>query len=271
MIFNSSPAHNKGRNNTKIDRVVIHWFGKGNLEAANRHFTRLGATTSAHYGIEDNKIIQWVREDDTAWHAGNLAMNRRSIGIELSAEPNRPASEATIQNSAKLIANLHKWHGIPLDRKHIIGHSEVKATQCPGTIPIDRIIELARSMSEIPTDSGGNMQDREYRNMYYRALDAIFALQSALNLPSIDGWADHKEKLQQATNQFKDRMLQRMLDIENLNKNLVDRNNEITTLSNKVKELEGKLENLVPAPPTNTGGALSYLTIALHKALKGQW
>lgn len=269
MIFNSSPAYDKGRNNTKIDRVVIHWFGNGNLEAANRHFTRLGATTSAHYGIEDTQVIQWVREDDTAWHAGNLAMNRRSIGIEHSAEPGRDASEATIQTSAKLIASLHEFYGIPLDRKHIIGHSEVKATQCPGTIPIDRIIQLARGMSEIPTDPGGNMQDREYRNMYYRALDAIFALQSALNLGAIDGWADHKEKLEQATNQFKDRVLQRMLDIENLNKNLIDRNNEMTTLNDKVKELEGKLEN--PEPPTNTGGALSYLTIALQKALKGQW
>jgi hypothetical protein len=283
--MNPSPAHDKGRK-SKIDRVVIHWFGVGNLDAANRHFTRPNATTSAHYGIEDDRVIQWVREDDTAWHAGNLAMNRRSIGVEHSAEPNRPATEKTIQTSAKLIAGICKRYAIPLDRKHIIGHNEVKATQCPGTIPIDRIIQLATVAKNTPVQ-GDNM-DREYRNNYYRSLDRIFEQGIKMfGVSPTDKWADNFDRLKEHTDRHIEKMTGASLQLdtlterlENRNKLLTERLHEIRELNTQVQQLTASLEDAKELNKTLTEklkveqpeqGAISHLTQALKLALQGRW
>jgi hypothetical protein len=137
------PSPNQDANRVKVDRVVIHWI-VGNLAAADAVFAKPGGV-SAHYGIEDNTVHQYVAEDKVAYHAGVYAMNQRSIGIEHSAAPDRPASEATYQTSGKLIAEICKRHSIPLDRAHIIKHSEVKATQCPGTMDLDKLINIAKN------------------------------------------------------------------------------------------------------------------------------
>jgi N-acetyl-anhydromuramyl-L-alanine amidase AmpD len=142
MNIIQKPSPNQDNNRVKIDRVVVHWI-VGNLASADAVFAKVDST-SAHYGIEDNTIHQYVAENRVAYHAGNYPMNQRSIGIEHSAAPDRPASEATYQTSGKLIAEIAKRHNIPLDRTHIIGHKEVKATQCPGTIDIDKLIKIAK-------------------------------------------------------------------------------------------------------------------------------
>ena len=144
MIQKPSPNYTPGRTH-KIDRVVCHWI-VGNLASADATFANPKSGVSAHYGIEGNKVHQYVKESDTAWHAGTRAMNARSIGIEHSASPDRPAAPLTIETSAKLLAEISKRHNIPLDREHIIKHSEVVPTQCPGTIPIDSIIKRANEL-----------------------------------------------------------------------------------------------------------------------------
>lgn len=155
--FVKSPNYTPGRvdpttrKTVKIDRIVIHWI-VGNLASADAVFTKTSSQVSAHYGIENKTIHQYVKEADTAWHAGVYAMNLRSIGIEHSAAPGRPATATTIDSSAKLVAEICKKYKIPCDRAHIIKHSEVKATQCPGTIPIDTIIKKAKAILAGGTD-----------------------------------------------------------------------------------------------------------------------
>ncbi len=140
--WKGSPNYSKDRK--AIDRVVMHWFGVGTLESANARFQNPEAQSSAHYGISDTRIWQWVKEEHVAWHAGNYPMNQRSIGIEHDATTTKDATEATYQTSAQLLREICNRYTIPLDRKHIIGHREVSATQCPGTLDIDRIISLAK-------------------------------------------------------------------------------------------------------------------------------
>lgn len=130
-------------NRKPIDRLVIHWMS-GTLAGTDAQFQKKTPSTSAHYGIEDRNIHQYVKEENVAYQAGNYAINQRSIGIEHSAAPNRPASEETYQTSAELVADICKRYSIPLDRTHILKHSEIKATQCPGTIDLDKIIQLAK-------------------------------------------------------------------------------------------------------------------------------
>lgn len=148
IIWKGSPNHSTQR--STIDRIVIHWFGAGTLESANSRFQVAANQVSAHYGISNGTVYQWVREVDTAYHAGDWNMNLRSIGIEHDAKPDQAATDETYRSSAQIVANVARKFNIPLDRTHVIGHKEVKATQCPGTMDLDRIIREAKAILTPP-------------------------------------------------------------------------------------------------------------------------
>lgn len=89
-----------GRGGNAIQYIVIHYTAgsttsDGAAEANCIYFSReanLGA--SAHYFICDGYTV-WnsVPEGDTAWHAGNWAINQRSIGIEVCSAGAFPEAE----------------------------------------------------------------------------------------------------------------------------------------------------------------------------------
>ena len=137
-----SPNFDKTRK--PIKQVVIHWI-VGNLASADAQFQKTTPGTSAHYGVEDETIHQYVKEEHTAYAVGVYARNQETISIEHSASSDRPASDKTYETSGKLIADICQRNNIPIDRSRIIGHKEIKATQCPGTIDIDRLINLAKN------------------------------------------------------------------------------------------------------------------------------
>ena len=128
-----------GRQNEKITKICLHWI-VGKLSAADAVFNNPDRQVSAHFGIGHTTIHQYVREEDTAYHAGNLTVNRQSIGIEHEGGPDLPISEDTHKTSIELVTDICRRYNIPADRQHILKHSEIKATQCPGTLDIDRII-----------------------------------------------------------------------------------------------------------------------------------
>lgn len=140
-----SPNYWEGRTKP-ITTIVLHWI-VGTLATADGVFENASSELSAHYGIENETIHQYVKDENTAFHA--ISANPYSIGIEHSAAPNRPASQATIDTSAQLVRSLCLKHNIPIDRAHIIKHSDVVATQCPGTLPIDEIINKAKEGGEM--------------------------------------------------------------------------------------------------------------------------
>ncbi len=135
-------------NRLPITRIVLHWMD-GTLAGTDAQFQKPKGT-SAHFGIEDDTVHQYVNVTQVAYHAGSYPMNQRSIGIEHSADPNRPASEKTYETSAQVIATMCKAYNIPVDREHIIKHSEVIPTQCPGSLGIDRIIQRVLQINSIP-------------------------------------------------------------------------------------------------------------------------
>jgi len=141
IIFKGSP--NYGKRTKPVKKVVVHWFGAGTLESANNRFQNAANQVSAHYGISQGRVWQWVKESDVAWHSGVFTVNAESIGIEHDANPSRPLSEEDYKLSAELIREICKRHNLPINRQTIIGHKEVKATACPGTIDLDEIIKLA--------------------------------------------------------------------------------------------------------------------------------
>lgn len=86
--------------------------------------------TSANYVIRsrDGEITQTVREKDIAYHAGNWTYNTQSIGIEHEGYVTAPDAwytDTMYKASAALTRAIARKYNIPLDRSHIIGHSEV--------------------------------------------------------------------------------------------------------------------------------------------------
>ena len=139
-----------GRSGKTVNKVVLHWI-VGTLNSADATFAKPDRIASAHYGVGNNDIHQYVKEEDTAYHAGNLTVNKESIGIEHEGGPDIPVTEITVQTSIKLVSDICRRYNIPADSQHIIRHSDVKATQCPGTLPVERIIA---EVSKILTITG---------------------------------------------------------------------------------------------------------------------
>jgi len=140
-----------------IDRIVIHHNATTNKDVAINTWLASGsAQTSAHYEVANNEIIGIVGEGTTAWHAGNGDMNARSIGIEnlnSAGEPNWPVSSQTFESLSNLVADIAKRYGFPIDSTHVIPHSAVVGTRCPGGIDVAKVIARAR---EIPGVNGGS-------------------------------------------------------------------------------------------------------------------
>jgi N-acetyl-anhydromuramyl-L-alanine amidase AmpD len=110
-----------------IDAIVIH-DTEGRFIGSVRALQNARREASAHFVVSRRgQVVQLVPVPDVAWHAGNRAWNLHSIGIEHEGWANRRGSytEAEYRASAQLVAYLaHRW-GIPLDRRHIVGHDEV--------------------------------------------------------------------------------------------------------------------------------------------------
>jgi len=138
----------------QINRVVIHitdgtttngtvsWFkdmlgrdGRPAVDAKGRPIQ-----ASAHYVVgQDGEVVQMVRDSDIAWHAHTA--NGDSIGIEHVARARNPRlvpSQAQYCSSADLVRWLCHTYNIPVDRIHILGHSEADPhtthRDCPNAV-----------------------------------------------------------------------------------------------------------------------------------------
>jgi N-acetyl-anhydromuramyl-L-alanine amidase AmpD len=111
-----------------------------------RRFQTPGAEVSAHYVVRsrDGQITQCVDDTNIAWHAGTWHMNRTSLGIEHEGYFHDPVwfTPEMYRSSARLVAYLCAWYGIPIDNEHIIGHHQVIYTECPGPWWWDYYVEL---------------------------------------------------------------------------------------------------------------------------------
>lgn len=109
-----------------IDRIVVHTT-QGSYAGTISWFKNPSSQVSAHYVIRssDGQITQMVREKDIAWHVRSA--NSRSVGIEHEGWVNDPSwyTDAMYRASAALTKNIADRYGIPKDRTHIVGHSEV--------------------------------------------------------------------------------------------------------------------------------------------------
>jgi N-acetyl-anhydromuramyl-L-alanine amidase AmpD len=110
-----------------IHLIVVH-VTDGSFAGAVSWLTNPESHVSSHYAVSrEGEVVQMVARKDIAWHSGNHAVNATSIGIEHEGVTDDPAgfTDAEYRASARLVAWLARLYGIPIDRQHIIGHSEV--------------------------------------------------------------------------------------------------------------------------------------------------
>lgn len=136
-------------NGRKVDLVVIHTAEVAEVGDSAENVARFFANqqagddgSSAHYCTDNNSIVSCVDELDVAWAAPGA--NHNGVQIEISgraaqsgAQWNDDFSEATLDRTARLAADICKRHSIPVRHltndqlragaRGIIGH--VQASQ----------------------------------------------------------------------------------------------------------------------------------------------
>lgn len=158
-----------GNGNTGTDELF-------NTVPAARAGALKGFASSAHYGISQNgEVHQYVKDEDTAYHAGRVRdpswsliasywakgayngvnPNVFTIGIEHEGSADPAFAEKLglsftwppemMKASSELIAALCAAYRIPIDRDHIVGHHEIyEAKPCPGDLRIvDLLVQMA--------------------------------------------------------------------------------------------------------------------------------
>jgi N-acetyl-anhydromuramyl-L-alanine amidase AmpD len=131
--------------------VLHHNAGTGSGVVPNCWINR---QASAHYQIEDGKIISCLDEELVAWHCGAAGYdnNGHTIGIEhqnSTGDPSWLVSPENQEKSAQLVAEIATRRGIPIDRNHIVRHREMPncATVCSGGLNIDWIVNRAKEIA----------------------------------------------------------------------------------------------------------------------------
>ncbi|WP_242002088.1 N-acetylmuramoyl-L-alanine amidase [Kribbella steppae] len=126
-IWNAASTSNYRVGRTAaISTIVIH-VTQGSYAGTISWFKNPSAQVSAHYVIRssDGQVTQMVAEKDTAWHV--RTENPYTIGIEHEGWVDQPSwfTDAMYRSSAAVTRNIADRRGIPKDRAHIRGHSEM--------------------------------------------------------------------------------------------------------------------------------------------------
>ncbi len=149
-----SPNFNGRPNPRNIWAIVIHATANRSLEGAITWFSNPSAMVSAHYTIgKDGRIVQHVREEDRAWHAGGSKwkgvpnVNNFALGIELVNlnDGDDPYPELQHEANIELCAYLCRRHAIKPD--NIMGHLDVAVPKGRKTDP--RGYDLQRLRNEV--------------------------------------------------------------------------------------------------------------------------
>jgi len=110
----AGPNFMVGRSGRKISQVVLHTT-VGTMPATIATFQNPGRIASAHYVVGlDGRVVNMVRESDTAFHSGNWEENLISIGIEHvdDGDFNGPRTPQLYAASIALVGDLCQRYAI---------------------------------------------------------------------------------------------------------------------------------------------------------------
>lgn len=135
-LLSINPYSRPGDKLKKVKQIVVHYVGNPNTSAmANRNYfeslknKHIYASSQYIIGL-DGEIIRCIKENEVAYHAGNLTVNRNSIGIE-NCHPDKTGkfNDKTYNSLVELCADICKRYN--LDANDIIRHYDVTGKVCP--------------------------------------------------------------------------------------------------------------------------------------------
>ena len=137
MEFVASPNFSPRR--LPISVVVIHYTASLHIDGTVDWFRRKESGVSAHYVVgRDGRVVQMVKEDAVAWHAGRSSMkpwlpdgdpgkepnvNAFSVGIELVGTADSGFTDRQLASLYGLLETLVTTYHIPPER--VVGHEDV--------------------------------------------------------------------------------------------------------------------------------------------------
>lgn len=154
--FNPSPNFAVGRGGNVPEAIVLH-VTEGGFSGALEWLLNPESKVSYHYMVAKNgEITQLIEDKDTAWHAGKMYEstpygelyapnpNLKTIGIAYAGFAAEGPSFEQISAICELIRHLSKLYTVPLDRKHILAHHDIRADKvCPGPhVSFDAILYM---------------------------------------------------------------------------------------------------------------------------------
>ena len=139
-VYAHTSNYTKGRKQL-IKYIVVHYTANDGDTARNNgnYFSQPNRNASAHYFVDENEIIQSVKDTDTAWHCGaksykhELCRNDNSIGIEMCSEKDEQGkyyiNESTQNNTIELIKQLMQKYDISIE--NVLRHYDITGKLCP--------------------------------------------------------------------------------------------------------------------------------------------
>lgn len=141
-----SSNYYSGRGGNTIKYIVLHYTANNGDTAMNnaQYFhNNSGLNASAHYFVDENSVVQSVRDADGAWHCGgplesnhhpyhNICMNRNSLGVEMCSDKvggKYVITAQTVDRAVELVKMLMAKYGIDAD--HVVRHYDVTGKDCP--------------------------------------------------------------------------------------------------------------------------------------------
>lgn len=126
-----------------IQYIVIHYTANdGDTAIGNaNYFSSPNRNASAHYFVDETRIVQAVKDTDTAWHCGTsgkyyhlTCRNNNSLGVELCSRKQQGTNsyyfkEETISNAVELVRFLMEKYNISIE--NIVRHYDVTHKICP--------------------------------------------------------------------------------------------------------------------------------------------
>lgn len=200
--------YRKGRD-FPINWICLHFTANNGDTAQNNadYFAREGGlNASAHYFVDTERIVQSVKDSDTAWHCGkerggsyyNDCRNANSIGIEMCSIIRNGVyviPEATMKNAAKLTRELMAKYHVPVSR--VCRHYDVTHKDCPE--PWVRNPQLWQKFKTMLTEEVEDMTEQQTRNIVKQEISKAESAKKVYNsVAECPAWA--KDTVQKLVN-----------------------------------------------------------------------
>ena len=200
--------YRKGRE-FPINWICLHFTANNGDTAQNNadYFAREGGlNASAHYFVDTERIVQSVKDGDTAWHCGrerggsyyNDCRNANSIGIEMCSVIRNGVyviPEETMKRAAKLTRELMAKYHVPVSR--VCRHYDVTHKQCPE--PWVRNPRLWQKFKDMLTEEVEDMTEQQTRNIVKQEISKAESAKKVYNsVAECPAWA--KDTVQKLVN-----------------------------------------------------------------------